>query len=366
MATGQYRHTGAHRNRSSQYGVRETATGVNGHNDVGRVKVNTLQPGSRISHPPGEPWPRGHQGLVHSIERRRALGVDDERLGRRVVEQKHHLREEAVATAKVYHPSAPEQAPHATRCLPGLEQLLAGQAAGLAHLPSQALEQAITGKPVKIVSRQALARGSCERREMGRHQTVSHTIFGKALSMAHPTRRALAATWSAVPALNSFIHSTLSGALMSSLLRSLLLVMFVSLLPTPSWAQSTATDDAAIRARLAQYADARNQRDAHAEALCYTLDGDFRSSAGPFVFGREAVEKQLTVTNPNYRFLLTVTHVRFITPQVAIADADVNTGIGANLAPLVGVYVMLKQGNDWLISGARIARAPVPAAAPAR
>ena len=138
-------------------------------------------------------------------------------------------------------------------------------------------------------------------------------------------------------------------------------------LPVAARAQTQGADEAAIRARLASYADARNKRDAHAEALCYTLDGDFRSSAGPFVFGREAVEKQLVVNNPDYRFFLTVTHLRFITPQVAIVDADVNTGIGTNLAPLLGVYAMVKQGNDWLISSGRISRAPMlPAAAPAR
>ena len=153
---------------------------------------------------------------------------------------------------------------------------------------------------------------------------------------------------------------------MSLLKRSLLIVTVLLGVPAGLFAQSPGPDEVAIRARLAAYADSRNKRDAHAEALCYTTDGDFRSSAGPFVSGREAVEKQLTVTNPDYRFLLNVTHLRFLTPQVAIVDADVNTGIGANLAPLVGVYVMIKQGGDWLISGARIARAPAPAPATAR
>ena len=165
----------------------------------------------------------------------------------------------------------------------------------------------------------------------------------------------------------TFLRSFSEGASMTlRLTASAIVAGLLVLLPATSRAQSPASDEVAIRARLAAYADARNRRDAHAEALCYTLDGDFRSSAGPFVSGREAVEKQLTVTNPDYRFLLTVTHFRFITPQIAIVDADVNTGIGTNLAPLVGVYVMQKQGNDWLISGARIARAPAPAAAPAR
>jgi len=147
---------------------------------------------------------------------------------------------------------------------------------------------------------------------------------------------------------------------MTQMFRSLLIVAQVALTTAASSAQSPSADEAAIRARLATYADARNRRDAHAEALCYATDGDFRSSLGPFVFGRDAVEKQLVVANPDYRFILALTHLRFVTPQVAIADAAVNTGIGTNLAPLVGVYVMVKQDGEWLISGARIARAPVP------
>ena len=152
---------------------------------------------------------------------------------------------------------------------------------------------------------------------------------------------------------------------MTRIFRSLLMAVLVALSAAASPAQSPSADEAAIRARLAVYADARNRRDAHAEALCYATDGDFRSSLGPFVFGREAVEKQLVVKNPDYRFMLEVTHLRFVTPQVAIADADVNTGIGTNIAPLVGVYVMVKRDGEWLISGARIARAPLPSA-PAR
>jgi uncharacterized protein (TIGR02246 family) len=119
-------------------------------------------------------------------------------------------------------------------------------------------------------------------------------------------------------------------------------------------------DEAAIRARLVAYAEARNRRDAHAEALCYTADGDFRSSAGPFVAGREAIEKQLTVTSPDYRFALTITHLRFLAPAMAIADAEVKAGPAATPGTLVGTYVMTKQGADWLIAAARIARAPGP------
>ena len=74
----------------------------------------------------------------------------------------------------------------------------------------------------------------------------------------------------------------------------------------PAFAQN-AQDEGAVRARIAAYADARNKRDAHAEALCYTEDGDFRSSQGPL---------------------------------------------------LVADYVVVKQESDWLIASGRVATKP--------
>jgi uncharacterized protein (TIGR02246 family) len=124
----------------------------------------------------------------------------------------------------------------------------------------------------------------------------------------------------------------------------------------------TPQDEASIRARMAAYADSRNKRDAHAEALCYTEDGDFRSSAGPFVSGRAAVEKQLTVTNPNYHFNLTITKLRFLNPTTAIVDAEVDAGVSATPGLLVADYVVVKQGGDWLIASGRIATKPAPRA----
>ena len=83
-------------------------------------------------------------------------------------------------------------------------------------------------------------------------------------------------------------------------LKYVLIVAFVFGMGLPLAAQH-AQDEAAIRARVAAYGDARNKRDAHAEALCYTDDGDFRSGLGPFVSGRAAIEKQLTVNDSTYR-----------------------------------------------------------------
>ena len=143
--------------------------------------------------------------------------------------------------------------------------------------------------------------------------------------------------------------------------RILAVCLAFATLVSPAFAQqSAAADETAIRARLAAYADARNVRDAAAEARCYTADGDFRSSLGPFVSGRAAIEKQLTVNDPSYRFALTVTRLRFLAPGIAIVDAEVLAGPEGRGAKLVGTYVMAREGSDWLIAAARIATAPAP------
>jgi len=139
----------------------------------------------------------------------------------------------------------------------------------------------------------------------------------------------------------------------------MLAAVAVLALSAPLFAQYT-QEEAAVRARLATYADARNRRDAHAEALCYTEDGDFRSSQGPFVSGRAAIEKQLTVNDPTYHFNLEMTKVRFLNPTTAIVDAEVKTGTSRGEAILVADYVLVKQGNDWLIAAGRVSTKPAP------
>src|SRR5512139_524830 len=144
------------------------------------------------------------------------------------------------------------------------------------------------------------------------------------------------------------------------------IIAVVALLPaTASLRAQEAGDDAAIRQRLAAYADARAHRDAGAEARCYTRDGDFRSSLGPFVSGREAIEKQLTVNDPSYTFTLTVTKLRMLSPGVAIADADVAAGPAGRTVKLLGTYVLVRDGADWLIAAARISPTPAPRPVPA-
>ena len=115
------------------------------------------------------------------------------------------------------------------------------------------------------------------------------------------------------------------------------------------------SDDAMIRQRLAAYSEARNRRDAHAEAQCYTEDGDFRS-ANATSRGRAEIEKTLAVSDATYRFSLEIESVRFLDPQVALAEAKVVAGPPEHKLDMVGTYVMVKRNGAWLIGAARIAR----------
>lgn len=119
------------------------------------------------------------------------------------------------------------------------------------------------------------------------------------------------------------------------------------------------SDEAKIRQRLATYTEARNHSDAHAEALCYTGDGDFRSF-GPPSRGRAEIEKALAVSVPGYAFTLTVESVRFLDSNVAIVDAHVIAGPPEHKIDMLGSYVVVKQSGTWLIGAARIARIQGP------
>ncbi len=119
------------------------------------------------------------------------------------------------------------------------------------------------------------------------------------------------------------------------------------------------SDAAMIRQRLATYTEARNHSDAHAEALCYTEDGDFRAF-GPPSRGRSEIEKALRVSVSGYAFSLNVESVRFLDSNVAIADAHVVAGPPEHKIDMLGSYVMVKKGGAWLIGAARIARTQAP------
>ncbi len=131
-----------------------------------------------------------------------------------------------------------------------------------------------------------------------------------------------------------------------------------------AWAQPPASgsaDELAVRAVIARYVQARDARDSPAlEALFtadadqYTTGGDWRRGRRQLIDGMAASSKQ----NPGQRGI-TVAAVRFITPEVAIADGAYDiAGSGARR----WTTIVLARGSDgWRIAAIRNMTPSTPA-----
>jgi len=109
--------------------------------------------------------------------------------------------------------------------------------------------------------------------------------------------------------------------------------------------------DAAVRAVIASYVDAREKQDAVAIGALFTEDADQFNSSGDWRRGREAVVKgtlQSSTRNPGARSIA-VRAVRFPAPGIAIADGEY--GIGEQR--LWTTLVLTRQGETWKITAIR-------------
>lgn len=122
------------------------------------------------------------------------------------------------------------------------------------------------------------------------------------------------------------------------------------------WAQppaASAADEAAIRAVIAGYVSARDARDARAleavltaDADQYTTGGDWRRGRPQLLEGMAASSKQ----NPGQRGI-SVAAVRFVTPDVAIADGAYQiAGSGARRWTTI---VVARGPDGWRITAIR-------------
>jgi uncharacterized protein (TIGR02246 family) len=115
--------------------------------------------------------------------------------------------------------------------------------------------------------------------------------------------------------------------------------------------RSFARDEAAVRAVVAKYVEARESRDPAAIGALFTDDADQFNSAGEWRRGREAIVKgtlQSSQRNSGSRSI-TIKAIRFPAPDVAIADGEY--GIGAQR--LWTTLVLARQGAAWRIAAIR-------------
>lgn len=114
-----------------------------------------------------------------------------------------------------------------------------------------------------------------------------------------------------------------------------------------------------------KYVEAWNKHDAKAMAESWTKDGDYTEPDGRSVFGRDAVQKLLSIEHAtvfkNSRLNLIVERVHFVTPEVAVADGSyelfgARDPRGREIGVRSGYFttVLHKSDGTWMVSSARL------------
>ncbi len=108
-------------------------------------------------------------------------------------------------------------------------------------------------------------------------------------------------------------------------MRIILATLFcLTLMTVPSLAKGSANskDESAIREVVKRYVDARERIDPDAVGALFTADADQLVSSGEWRKGREEVVRGMMASSRDTAGKRTITleSIRFITPEVAIAD----------------------------------------------
>jgi len=115
-----------------------------------------------------------------------------------------------------------------------------------------------------------------------------------------------------------------------------------------------AQDDAAVKAVVARYVDAREHRDAAAIAALFTTDADQLVSSGEWRKGRDAVVRGTLASSESTggHRTITVESVRFVKPDVAIADGRYEiTGVtGGQDRRMWSTFVITRGADGWRIA----------------
>ena len=123
-------------------------------------------------------------------------------------------------------------------------------------------------------------------------------------------------------------------------------------------AQGTAgggTEDAAVRAVVRRYVEAREARDPKAVAALFTADADQLVSSGEWRQGRDnVVSGSLASSQAGGTRAIEVERVRFVTEAVAVADGRYSiTGLAAADRRMWSTFVMVKAAGEWRIAAIR-------------
>jgi len=117
-------------------------------------------------------------------------------------------------------------------------------------------------------------------------------------------------------------------------------------------------DESAIQKTIAQYEQGWNAHDGSMLGSCFTDKADFLNVFGDQMSGRSQIEKDLTLSHgDNAPFRHSTMHMKvekitILAPTAAIAIVSFDltgTGVAAIDGPHIGIRVMQKVENEWLI-----------------
>jgi len=133
------------------------------------------------------------------------------------------------------------------------------------------------------------------------------------------------------------------------------IVLLSAALLGAAFAQSA--DEAAVKAVVARYVDAREHRDPSATAALFTADADQLVSSGEWRKGRDAVVRGTMASSESTggRRTITVESVRFVTPDVAIADGryEISGLAGGVSRHMWSSFVITRSSGAWHIAAIR-------------
>jgi uncharacterized protein (TIGR02246 family) len=141
---------------------------------------------------------------------------------------------------------------------------------------------------------------------------------------------------------------------------------FVAATPALAAQPSRAADEAAIRALVRSYVDARELRSPEAVGALFTEDADQHTTTGEWRRGRAGIvpgTMRSSAANTGTRDIKVET-VRFLTADAAIADGPYTiTGPGTQVRRMWATLVVTRQKDGWKIAAIRNAT-PTGAAPP--
>ena len=136
---------------------------------------------------------------------------------------------------------------------------------------------------------------------------------------------------------------------------SIALVMVMGAQPFTAATSDAAGDEKAVRDLVQRYVDARDKRDATALAALFTADADQFTTSGEWRRGRDAIVAGALASsqrNPGARTIAVET-VRFIAPDIALADGGYTIAGGDAARPMWTTILARREAGGWRIAAIR-------------